>query len=335
MRTFCKLLIEKKMKDKNLILAFVALFIFVLTSCRNEELGESIFDTNIPIVDKTAYTYKLDQFLLENFRLPYNLDFKYMMEDVGTNMNYNLTPATYENAKIMAVLVKYLWYDVYRDVVDSSFLKNYGPRIIHLIGSGAYNPANATEIFGLAEGGIKVSLYKVNEMNVNDMAGMNERYFKTMHHEFAHLLHQAKLYPREFDGISFQHYDPISWQDRPFEVAASLGFASNYGSSETREDFVEIIANYIVKTDDDWDKLLDVASKHWVAEGSTAMQTDTDNDKVDGRAVIIQKLDLCRVWLSDRWGVDLDELRAEVQLRQKNINNDFVNELLQHIENIE
>lgn len=238
------------------------------------------------------------------------------MKDVATDMDYNLVPATLENSQKLAVLVKYLWFDVYDKVVGPNFLKLYGPRIIHLIGSPAYNPVNGTMILGLAEGGIKVSLYRVNSIDTNNADMLNEFYFKTMHHEFAHILHQTKPYPKTFNLISYKYYDPYAWQDRNERVAASLGFASSYGGSQTREDFVEIIANYIVKTDAQWATLLSNASKGWAADGA---ELTADTDGVDGKAVILQKLEICRTWLKDEWGVNLDALRAEVQYRQARI----------------
>ena len=95
-------------------------------------------------------TYQLDKFLRENYLNVYNLDFRYKMQDVGTDMNYNLVPATYANSVDLAVLTKYLWFDVYGKIVYPDFLKLYGPRIIHLIGSPAYNPTSGTMILGLA-----------------------------------------------------------------------------------------------------------------------------------------------------------------------------------------
>jgi len=292
---------------------------------KEEELSDSIFDTTDVELDPKSYTYKFDLFLRNNYLKPYNLKFKYQMEDSGTDMDYNLVPASYDNSKKLAVLVKYLWFDVYAKVVNPAFLKKYGPRIIHLIGSPAYNPANGTMILGLAEGGIKVSLFRVNSIEVNNVDMLNEFYFKTMHHEFAHILHQNKSYPSEFNLISYKHYSPFDWQDRDDKVAASLGFASPYGGSQTREDFVEIIANYIVKTDAQWNTLLLNASKDWKVDESTGVvteDTDTDADGVDGQKVILNKLSICRTWLADSYGINLDALRAEVQLRQKNIDMD-------------
>jgi substrate import-associated zinc metallohydrolase lipoprotein len=309
-----------KSKLSKIIIALVVCTIFF--SCQEEELGTSIFDTTEETLDSTSYTYAFDSYLERNFRVPYNLTFSYKLRDVAADMDYNLVPSSLENSEKLAVLVKYLWFDVYAKVVDSTFLKKYGPRMIHLIGSPAYNPISGTIILGLAEGGIKISLYRVNSIDTSNPDMLNEYYFKTMHHEFAHILHQTKTYPADFNLISYKYYDPYAWQDRTTQEAASLGFASPYGSSATREDFVEIIANYIVKTDAQWATLLDYASKGWAVNTSGTVYETTDTDGVDGRATIITKLGICRTWLKDSWNINIDSLRTEVQYRQARIDMD-------------
>jgi len=317
-----------KITLKYIILSAMLLISFV--ACTNsDELGTTIFDTTDHGLDSTSYSFKFDSFLRDSFLKPYNLSFLYKMEDKGTDMNYNIVPATYENSQKMAVLIKYLWFDVYAKMVNPEFLKSYGPRVIHLIGSPAYNPVNGTMLLGLAEGGMKISLFRVNELDITDIETLNEFYFKTMHHEFAHILHQKKTYPKEFNLISYANYEPFSWQDRDEKIAQSLGFVSPYAGSQTREDFVETIANYIVKTDAQWNTILSNASKDWVLVGTTVTE-NTVTDGVDGKAVILQKLSICREWLKNSWNIDLDALRQEVQIRQANIN---MNLLLSPINN--
>ena len=162
----------------------------------------------------------------DSLRVPYNCALTYRMKD-DDRQELQLVPAKYENSVDLAVLCKYYWFDVYYSVVpDKDFLKKYGPRILHFIGSSAVNPANHTEVLGLAESGIKISLYKLNAMNLNSIKHLNDRYFHTMHHEFAHVLHQTKTYPKEFDQLSNGHYDAIGWQDRNAAEVASLGFTT-------------------------------------------------------------------------------------------------------------
>jgi len=250
---------------KKYISAFVMMSVLAMgfTSCSDDDFTETIFPDQSEELDPTSATYKFDKWLKQTYLDVYNLDFRYKMQDVGTDMNYNLVPATYQNAQDLALLAKHLWFDVYNDVVGPNFLKEYGPRIIHLIGSPAYDPSTGTITVGLAEGGIKVSLFRVNALDLNSPDQLNEYYFKTMHHEFAHILHQTKTYPAKFNTISVGKYDGSNWQDRQEGVVLSCGFVTTYASSAYREDFAEIIANYIVKTDAQWERFYNLASRGW------------------------------------------------------------------------
>lgn len=243
------------------------------TACNNDEFTETIFPDVPDELDPTSYTYKFDKWLKQEYLDKYNLDFRYKMQDVGADMNYNLVPAKYENAIDLAVLTKYLWFDVYGKIVNEEFLKANGPRIIHLIGSPAYNPNTGSMILGLAEGGIKVSLFRVNEMDINDFMTLNEYYFKTMHHEFAHILHQTKTIPSEFRALSTGRYDDGNWTSQFEPRMNSIGMVTNYASSQMREDFAEVVANYITNTDAQWAQMMEYASCGWE---TTSEEGDTD-----------------------------------------------------------
>ena len=248
--------------------ALVAIAAMSLSSCSEKGLGETIFPDVTDELDPNSYTYKFDKWLKENYLDVYNLEFQYKLQDNETNMNYNLEPATLSNAIDLAVLAKYMWFDVYEEVSGSKeFVKMYGPRIIMLVGSPAINPQTGTIIVGLAEGGIKVTLLHVNSMNPMNIYALNGDYFHTMHHEFTHILHQTKTIPREFQLISLGRYDAINWQDRNAGVVHSLGFVTPYGSSEIREDFAEISANYITKTDAEWARIWLEAGRGYATDG--------------------------------------------------------------------
>lgn len=252
------------MNLKKYILA--ALAAPLLAACSSDELGPSIFPEVSDEPDPASYTYKFDKWLNHNFRDVYNVDFKYLMEDVEADMNYNLVPATYDNARDMALLTKYLWYDSYKELTGEDFIKSYGPRILHLVGSPAYNPQTGTETLGLAEGGLKVTLFKVNEMDLTDINMLNEYYFRTMHHEFGHILHQTKSYPTEFNLLSTGRYDDGSWQSKQPGLVASMGFITPYASSQAREDFAETIANYLTRTPEQMDLILWMSKQGWSTE---------------------------------------------------------------------
>jgi len=250
-------------------LALVAMVSMSLSSCSEKGMGETIFPDVSDELDPNSYTYKFDKWLKANYLDVYNLDFQYRLQDNETNMNYNLEPATLTNAIDLAVLAKYMWFDIYEEVTGSKeFVKMYGPRILMLVGSPAINPQSGTIIVGLAEGGIKVTLLHVNSMNPLDIYGLNSDYFHTMHHEFTHILHQTKSIPREFQLLSLGRYDPINWQDRKSTVVHSLGFVTPYASSEIREDFAETCANYITLTDAQWERIWLEAGRGYVTDGN-------------------------------------------------------------------
>lgn len=364
------------MKKLNIILlALVALTTLNLSSCKDDDLGPSIFDTKEYPLDRSIYTFPLDTFVKVNFLEPYNMRYLYKLQDIGSDMDYNLTPCSYDQCVNLAVLNKYLWYDVYRDIVGDEFLKTYSPRVMHIIGSPAYNPTSGTIRLGTAEGGLKITLYNAESLRPDDLDNLNEYFFKTMHHEFSHILHQNKEYPTDFRLISNGLYNAISWQDTADSLAVAQGFVSDYASSQAREDWVEIIANYIVKDSITWANMLNTAQYDWErvsvemtvfnpldqrckaglanrdsvgyidrknpnasntqyniqrkiiqrdtldlplrnAEGKGQIIYSDNTDGIDGRQVILQKLEMARTWLKEKFDLNLEDLRREVQTRQ-------------------
>ena len=282
------------------ILAIVALG---MASCKEDKFTDTIFVD--PVEDTEAYTKTFDEWLKKYYTDKYNVEFIYKLDDNATDPNYNVVPVSIGKADTIAHLALYLWYDVYDSIVSPTFLKEYGPKIIQLIGSAMINAAQGTEKLGYAENGNKITILKINKMETNNLSQLNEYIFKTMHHEFAHILHQQKNYPKEFGLINPEDMDPNRWQDRSYQEAWELGFVSPYASSQTREDFVETIANYIVKTDADWNNMISKAGK-------------------SGAEKITQKLEMCRTWLAEKWDIDLDEMHQEVQKRQENLDWDMI-----------
>ena len=253
------------MKKNRISIFLIALMAFCaagFVSCSSDHLGDSIFDTTEYPLDKTSASYPLDAFLQDNFLKPYNMKFIYRMEDIGSDLQKNLIPASYEKSVELAVLSKYLWYDVYKEIAGEEFLKANSPRIIHVIGSPSYNPTQGTETLGTAEGGLKITLYKANMINVNDLDFINEYFFKTMHHEFSHILDQTHERPNAFNVISTGQYN-ADWANSSDSLVAGQGFITPYASYMAREDWAETMANYIVKDAKTWTDILNTASYDW------------------------------------------------------------------------
>ena len=287
-----------------------------MTGCKEKLDEESIFK-DVPVLDSTSYTYQFDKYLYENYQLKYNIAFQYKLDDESTDMNYNLVPVSYDKAQIVAHAIKYLWLDVYGTQMGEEFLKLYAPRIINVLGSPAINAAQQTETLGVAEGGVKITLYNMNDIDLSNMKWLNKYIFHVMHHEFSHILHQTKSFPKEYEQISAGLYDSQSWQYRSDEEAYALGFVTPYSMSEAHEDFVEVISSYITDTRETWEKRGIVMA----ADHTHIVSFDEDNP---GTVIIMTKINMCKDWLSEKYDYTLDSLRAEVQRRQDALTYDIV-----------
>lgn len=305
---------DMKMK-KYILMAVVALS--MLTACDHDELSEiSVFE-DVPVLDSTSYTFEFDDYLYHTYLLDYNIAFQYKLKDESTDMEYNLVPVEYEKAKIVAHVVKYLWIDVYTKQVSKDFLRMYTPRIINVLGSPAMNAAQHKETLGVAEGGIKITLYNMNGIDLNNITWLNKYIFHVMHHEFSHILHQTKSFPKEYEQLSAGLYDSQSWQYYEDTTAYHKGFVTPYSMSEAHEDFVEVISSYITDTREVWaDRGFTMAEDH-----THIIEYDSD---VPGADMINTKITYCKDWLLDKYGFHLDSIRAEVQRRQDAMTEEIV-----------
>ena len=278
-----------------LMLALVMGLGFV--SCSDNDPDEpTIFPVTSPQRDS------LDLWLQKNYTSPYNIDFKYKMEDIESDYTYTLTPADSAKSAKLAIIIKYLWLDSYAEVLGPDFVKHNVTRVIHLIGSPAYN-SNGTMVLGTAEGGLKVTLYMVNNLTdamLESYASMTQYYFHTMHHEFTHILNQKKPYDTSYNKITESGYVSGNWYQIQDSEAHGKGFVTPYAMSEGLEDFAEMLSTYITYTPEQWQAILDDAQK---VGGDEAV------------AALNQKLNIVRNYMQDSWDVDIDVLRAAILRR--------------------
>lgn len=274
-----------------ILLAFVASF--ALMSCSDDDpSSESIFPTTSPKRDA------FDKWLLENYTFPYNVEMKYKMEDIESDMKYHLVPADSAKTAKLSIIMKYLWFDAYNEVVGPDFIKENMPRTIHFIGSPAYN-SEGTMVLGTAEGGLKITLYMVNSLDdktLKDYDTMNTYYFHTLHHEFTHILNQKIPYDQSFKLITESGYVSGDWYTISDKTAHQAGFITPYAMVEPLEDFAEMLSNYVTMSQSEWNAIL--------ADAGTT-----------GAASISAKLDIVRHYMQDSWNVDIDQLRAAVLRR--------------------
>ena len=274
-----------------ILLAFVASF--ALMSCSDDDpSSESIFPTTSPKRDA------FDKWLLENYTFPYNVEMKYKMEDIESDMKYHLVPADSAKTAKLSIIMKYLWFDAYNEVIGSDFIKENMPRTIHFIGSPAYN-SEGTMVLGTAEGGLKITLYMVNSLDDKTLKNyntMNKYYFHTLHHEFTHILNQKIPYDQSFKLITESGYVSGDWYTIPDKTAHQAGFITPYAMVEPLEDFAEMLSGYVTMSQSEWNAIL--------ADAGTT-----------GAASISAKLDIVRNYMQESWNVDIDQLRAAVLRR--------------------
>lgn len=269
-----------------------------LISCSDDgPEGPTIFPTIAPQRDN------LDLWLQNNYTSPYNIDFKYKMEDIESDYTYTLVPADSAKSAKLAIIIKYLWLDSYAEVMGQDFVKSNVPRVIHLVGSPAYN-SNGTMVLGTAEGGLKVTLYMVNNLTnsiLESYDAMTEYYFHTMHHEFTHILNQKKPYDTSYNKITESGYVSGNWYQKADSTAYKLGFVTPYAMSEGAEDFAEMLSTYITHTPEYWQStIIDNARTYG---GNTAVEA------------LEKKLELIRNYMKESWNCDIDVLRATILRR--------------------
>lgn len=268
------------------------------SSCRKEE---ALNPESIITLDDVDYN-QFDKWLEANFVTPYNLDFKYRYEEIESDLNYYTVPANFENSIMLAHLVKYLCLEAYDEVGGINFTRANFPKMIFCIGDWEYKN-NGSYILGTAEGGRKILLAGVNFLNlyVDSPSSLNHYYFKTVHHEFTHILNQTKDMPTGFQFVTGTGYVADAWSTSDFTSGyLQRGFISSYAQHSHTEDFAEMLSMFVCYPESQW--------KDWM-----------DQAGAEAAALINAKLDFVESYMKDSWGIDIYKLRNSIQGRQANV----------------
>ena len=288
-----------------------------LVSCQQDKLSE----TSV-IKDSTVEMNDFDYWLEANFLRPYNIEFKYRFALNESDKGFWNVPAEIEASIIYAHLVKYLCVDTYDEISGIDFTRAYFPKMFFLIGTFEYRN-NGTFVLGTAEAGKKIMLSGVNDLPLyfeavengritkDELAqAISEYYIKTIHHEFTHILNQTKTYPETFGTITSTTYvgDACFSTDNYWR---GRGYITAYAQSEHREDFAELVSEYITHDAAWWEETLKAA------HDETATVRKTNPDAPYGDEILQSKMDIVIAYLQDSWGISLDELR-DILLRRFN-----------------
>lgn len=285
------------MKYRYLLIAVLFTLAGSFVSCSKDNLDStSIFPETQSKLDK------FETWMENNYTLPYNVDMQYKLNDIETEGKHNLVPADSAKSAKLAIITKYMWFDAYNEVAGQNFVKLNSPRVVMLVGSPAFN-SDGTETLATAEGGYKVTLYRVNELTkatIYNYNWLNFYFFHTMHHEFTHILNQKKPYDESFDKITPTTYVSGEWYQLGEEECLKEGYISNYARSEPREDFAELLSFYVTDSPQKWNDRLQRAG-------------------TKGASLINQKIALIKSYMKNSWNIDIDDLRDVVLRRGKDL----------------
>lgn len=243
------------------IFLYLMLLLTVAISCKKESA------LNVDITKSNLDTYAkgtLDKWLEDNFLNPYNMEILYRFDRYQAKIDKEIAPV--KEGKVQPIMegVQQIFIQPYLDVSSKAFLLPILPKEIALFGTGEYSDNQIT--LGTADAGRQINLYEVNDYdrnNVVSVMGTPERpaAFHTMHHEFAHILHQNVPVPPGYEEIS-SNYVGSSWvgSGNSAATAKSLGFITRYARNNKDEDFAEMIATLLVAGQDQFDAYVNTAT---------------------------------------------------------------------------
>lgn len=269
------------------------LLLTLLLACSKKEY----LDTDLPgLGGETWVKGPLDFWLDTNFVNPYNIEVKYRFDRYELSLNKDLVPITESQVEPVMTTIAQTWVQPYIDEAGATFFKKYCQKQFVLVGSPQYN-TNNTVTLGTAEGGRKVVLFALNAFSLNDKPGVREM-LHTIHHEFAHILHQTIMYPVEFKTISTGYTG--SWNDYSLQEALDRGFVTQYARSAPDEDFVEMVSTMLVEGRDGFDDIVASAPD-------------------DGAAKLRQKEEIVVRYFKENWQIDFYSLQTRVQTAINNL----------------
>ena len=300
---------KKLIYSITLILAALA-----ASSCQRD-----VIEPESVIKDSTVEMNDFDRWLEVNFLKPYNIEFKYRYALNESDMGYYTVPADVNSSVIYAHLVKYLCIDTYDEIAGVTFTRSYFPKMFFLIGTWEYRN-NGSIVLGTAEAGKKIMLAGVNELplvfqyyegaELDDY--LNTYYIKTIHHEFTHILNQTKAFSDSFKQITSATYVADACFDTD-SYWRGRGYITAYAQSEPREDFAELLSEYVTHNAAWWAQQIADASKE------TAEVRKTDPSAQDGATLIESKIDIVRNYMQDSWNIDIDVLRDIINRRMGDV----------------
>lgn len=281
-------------KSKFLLCFFFALISF--SACVEEETV--IYSPSEEIESKDP----IDLYFKDSFLTPYNCAVRWKWVDRYVSIDFYVTPIDREFVQPVGEMIKRFWIEPFLELSKSgeTFIKTHFPPEIVFIGSPLFNK-DGTVTQGYADAGVRITLTELNYYNLSDKDWLRNQ-LSTMHHEFTHIVHQKHGLPSGFELITGGAYTGNSWVNLDEQQAIKRGMVTPYGTSSEFEDFAEIVAEYLLTSED--------VFNHTFFE-----QRDPDDGLNEGRGLIRKKMDLIDDYYQSNFQVDLARLKEIIQSR--------------------
>lgn len=223
--------------------------VLLLASCAHEDQPtESRLDFSVPT--KTD----LDKWISTSFLDPYNINVYYEWDQNTVDNTRYLFPPKVEKVQPAMEVVKKIWIDSYTTIGGVNFVKKIAPREFVLVGGVNLN-TNGTLTLGLAEGGQRITLFQVDNLNKKSRANVTQ-FIHTIQHEYVHILNQTK----PFDEQAWSKLTPVgytsTWYTEPIATSRNLGFVTSYARLNIYEDFAETAAAILTSSKAEYDAIL-------------------------------------------------------------------------------
>ena len=303
-----------KMK-KILNFIVLALTVVLVFQCDSEDANSKYVAPENPDISNEIDTYLYNNNDQSLFEL-YGTATRWRWSDNFIDPDERATPIKSELVIPMTQLVEYLWIGPFTSVGEEgkAFIDKLFPPELVLLGSRIYELDGSAKL-GYAEGGARVTILDANSLDYQSrswLTNSNSGMLRTLHHEFTHIVDGVYGIPVGFNTIS-ESYVGVDWLNISLNDAIKLGMMSPYGASSETEDFAEIISNFLVMDPETFQDTF--ITQQDCSEADTAAATLACNELNEGRVLIRQKVDLVVEYYQNEFGIDLYEVRTELQAR--------------------
>jgi substrate import-associated zinc metallohydrolase lipoprotein len=233
---------------------YVLLLTVLLGSCAKEDFDINDANNINGLGGDTWAKGPIDNWINDTLTVPYNISVKYkwdQWEDLS-DITKIIVPPKEEIIIPILSATRRAWINPYIAEGGELFFKRLSPKFMYMVGSPAFE-ANGGIKLGQAEGGRKIILLATNYVKTKMMPDYTladtfwlKEMFHTIHHEFAHILHQTVLYPNEFKNLNPNLYT-AEWINYTDEDALRDGFITAYSMNVVDDDFVEMVSMMLLE----------------------------------------------------------------------------------------